>query len=105
MRTDLALRLACVENWLTDRIRQGLGALAQAAEVRTTAHLGRADSRFNTHSTLSLFARLDEVRALKAALAGPINRSLALESLLRSLAGERPSGAGRQTREAGHKRS
>jgi DNA polymerase III subunit delta' len=89
-RADLEVRLACVENWLTDHIRRGLGARAHAAELRTTAHPRHVDSVYNSHS---LFARLDEARGLKAALAGPINRSLALESLLRSLAGEGTRGA------------
>lgn len=83
-RSELAVRLACVENWLTDRIRRGLGARPQDAEVRTMAQPREAVS---VYKLLPLFSRLDDVRALKAALAGPINRSLALESVLRSFGG------------------
>jgi DNA polymerase III subunit delta' len=81
-RSELPLRLACVENWLTERIRRTLTAARQDAELRATAQPPRADSVINTRT---LFGLLDAVRDLKAALATPINRSLALESLLRSL--------------------
>jgi DNA polymerase-3 subunit delta' len=81
-RTELPLRLACIENWLTERIRRSLGVPAHAAEVRSGAHRRAGDSVMNTRA---LFQRLEQVRELRAALATPINRSLALESLLRSL--------------------
>jgi DNA polymerase III subunit delta' len=81
-RSELALRLACVENWLTERIRRVLTAPPQDAELRATAQSRHADSVINRRT---LFRLLDAVRDFKAALATPINRSLALESLLRSL--------------------
>jgi DNA polymerase III subunit delta' len=81
-RSELPLRLACVENWLTERIRHSLAGPPQNAELRATAQPRRADSVLNTRT---LFGLLDAVRELKAALATPMNRSLALESLLRSL--------------------
>ncbi|HTW38554.1 MAG TPA: DNA polymerase III subunit delta' [Steroidobacteraceae bacterium] len=81
-RAELPLRLACVENWLTERIRAALAGTPQSAELRATAQPRRADSVINTPT---LFRLLDAVRELKAALVTPINRSLALESLLRSL--------------------
>jgi DNA polymerase-3 subunit delta' len=81
-RTELALRLTCFENWLTDRIRGGLGAGTYSAEMRDGAHLGRPDTGSNV---TRLFDLLDQLRALRAALASPVNRSLVLESLLRSL--------------------
>ncbi len=81
-RSELPLRLTCLENWLTDCIRRGLAPSARPAELRATTHPPRADSVMNTRA---LFHLLDGVRGLKAALAAPINRSLALESLLRSL--------------------
>ena len=81
-RTELPLRLACIENWLTERIRRGCGVPANAQEVRSGAHPRGGDSVMNTRA---LFQRLEQVRELRAALATPINRSLALESLLRSL--------------------
>jgi DNA polymerase-3 subunit delta' len=81
-RTELALRLACFENWLTDRIRRGLGAGTYSVEMRDGAHPGRPDTGSNV---TRLFELLDQLRALRAALATPVNRSLVLESLLRSL--------------------
>jgi len=81
-RAELPLRLACIENWLTERIRRGLLTRTQRAELRGSAHTGRGDSVINT---AALFQALDGVRELKSALGTPINRALALESLLRSL--------------------
>jgi len=81
-RSELPLRLACLENWLTECIRQSLAGSAGAAEVRAGAHQRGADFVMNTPA---LFGLLDRVRELKAALPTPINRSLALESLLRSV--------------------
>jgi len=81
-RSELALRLTCFENWLTERIHGRLVIPANRAEVRSGAHSRPPDSVLNTQV---LFELLDRVRELKAALATPINRSLALESLLRSL--------------------
>ncbi len=81
-RTELPLRLACLENWLTECIRHGFAGSPEARELRATAHTASANSVINTRT---LFRLLDAVRGLKAALAVPINRALALESLLRSL--------------------
>lgn len=81
-RSELALRLACVENWLTQRIRHSLSPPPQNSELRATAQPGRRESVMNTQT---LFRLLDTVRDLRAALATPINRALVLESLLRSL--------------------
>ncbi len=81
-RSELPLRLACIENWLTERIRRGLAAAGEAAEVRASAHPSPAESAINPRA---LFDLLDRVRELKTQLSTPINRSLALESLLRSL--------------------
>jgi DNA polymerase-3 subunit delta' len=81
-RTELALRLTCFENWLTDRIRRALGAGTYSVELRDGAHTGRPDPGSNVPR---LFDLLDQLRALRVALATPVNRSLVLESLLRSL--------------------
>jgi DNA polymerase-3 subunit delta' len=81
-RSELPLRLTCLENWLTEWIRRSLAAKPQASEMSVKAYSPRADSGMNTRG---LFELLDGVRALKAQLAAPINRSLVLESLLRSL--------------------
>jgi DNA polymerase III subunit delta' len=81
-RTELALRLSCLENWLTERIRRSLGAGTYSMEMRDGAHLAHPDPRSNAPQ---LFDLLEQLRALRAALATPVNRSLVLESLLRSL--------------------
>jgi DNA polymerase-3 subunit delta' len=81
-RSELGLRLACLENWLTERIRRTLGAGTYSTEMRDGAHPARPDPRSNAPQ---LFDLLDQLRGLRAALATPVNRSLVLESLLRSL--------------------
>lgn len=81
-RTELALRLACFENWLTERIRGGLGAGTYSVEMRDGAHPARPEPGSNV---TRLFDLLDQLRTLRAALSTPVNRSLVLESLLRSL--------------------
>jgi DNA polymerase III subunit delta' len=81
-RSELALRLACIENWLTEHIRRGAGVGAQHAELRARAHPISHESVINTQA---LFRTLDGVRELRAALGTGINRALVLESLLRSL--------------------
>lgn len=81
-RSELPLRLTCFENWLTERIRRGLGAGTYSAELRDGTHPGRLDPGSNVRR---LFDLLDQLRSLRAALATSVNRSLVLESLLRSL--------------------
>ncbi len=81
-RTELALRLACFETWLTERIRRALNVGTYSVEMRDGTHPGGPDPGSNVPR---LFDLLDQLRALRAALATPVNRSLALESLLRSL--------------------
>lgn len=81
-RSELPLRLACVENWLTDRIRDQVGGGALFTELRAGAHpRGHADSL----DLRELFGLLDAVRELKSSFDAPINRGLALEGVLRSL--------------------
>ena len=81
-RSELPLRLACVENWLTDRIRAQAGSGAFFTEVRAGAHPRGHGKSLDLHQ---LFGLLDAVRELKSSFDAPINRGLALESLLRSL--------------------
>jgi len=81
-RSELPLRLICVENWLTDRIRRQAGGRAFFTEVRPGAHpRGPAESL----DLRELFGLLDAVRELKSSFDAPLNRGLALEGLLRSL--------------------
>jgi DNA polymerase-3 subunit delta' len=82
-RTDLALRLLCIENWLTDRIRGHFADANFSVEVHGAAHLQRGTQ---TPTICRLFNLTDAAQELKAALDAPINRALALESLLRQLA-------------------
>jgi DNA polymerase-3 subunit delta' len=81
-RTELALRLACFETWLTERIRRTLGVGTYSVELRDGTHPDRPDPGSNAPR---LFDLLDQLRALRAALSTPVNRALALESLLRSI--------------------
>jgi DNA polymerase-3 subunit delta' len=81
-RSEPSLRLACVENWLTERIRGQAGAGSLFTEVRAGAHSRGAGKSLDLHQ---LFGLLDVVRELKSSFEAPINRGLALESLLRSL--------------------
>jgi DNA polymerase-3 subunit delta' len=85
-RADPALRLRCFENWLTERIRRHFGSPGQTAEIRPTTHLPRPASILNIRG---LFELTERVRELRSMLDEPINRSLAIEMLLRQLAGQR----------------
>ncbi len=81
-RSELPLRLKCVENWLTERIRAGMGGGGVFTEVRAGAHPGGQAESLDLRQ---LFGLLDAVRELKSSFDAPINRGLALEGLLRSL--------------------
>jgi DNA polymerase-3 subunit delta' len=81
-RAELELRLNCFENWLTERVRRSLGAGTYSVEMRDGTHPVGADPGSNAPR---LFELLDQLRSLRAALGSPVNRSLALESLLRSV--------------------
>jgi len=85
-RSELPLRLTCVENWLTERIRGNVGGGSGFTEVRPGTHPLRHGESLDLRQ---LFGLLDAVRELKAAFDAPINRGLALESLLRSLEARR----------------
>lgn len=81
-RSELPLRLSCVENWLTERIRGRLGGGGDFTKVRPGAHPRGPTESLDLRQ---LFGLLDTVRELKSSFDAPINRGLALESLLRSL--------------------
>ena len=86
-RSEVALRLRCFENWLTERIRERTGAAGLLTEVRAGTHLSVRRPDLNIRQ---LFEVLDGVRELKSSLDAPLNRGLALESLLRRLATRGP---------------
>ncbi len=83
-RGELALRLACFETWLTDRIRTGLSGDAAPTEMRASAH-----RRVRPLTIKGTFELLDAVRELRSSLDVPINKGVALEAVLRSLAPHR----------------
>jgi DNA polymerase III subunit delta' len=82
-RSEPGLRLRCFENWLTDRIRRHIAPSGNSVEMRSALHLPPGVSILNIRR---LFELADGVRDLRSALDVPINRSLALEMLLRRLA-------------------
>jgi DNA polymerase-3 subunit delta' len=81
-RSEPELRLKCFENWLTERIRSQVAAGAPPVEIRRSAHLPAGTSVPNIRG---LFDLADGVRDLRSSLEVPLNRSLALEALLRQL--------------------
>ena len=82
-RSELPVRLRCFENWLTNRIRIEAGVAHTSDEIRGSAPLSRGAA---TPKLRGLFELMDGVRELKIALDSPLNKSLALEGLLRRLA-------------------
>ena len=82
-RSDLPLRLRCIENWLTEQIRAHSGSDGFFTKVGVGAHPARAQPVLNMGY---LFELLDGVRELKSALDAPINKGLALEAILRRFA-------------------
>jgi DNA polymerase-3 subunit delta' len=81
-RAELPLRLRCFENWLTERIRSQSESRAFLTEVGAVTYLQRPQTVLNIRQ---LFELLDGVRDLESALDTPINRGLALETLLRQV--------------------
>jgi len=79
-RADLPLRLRCIENWLTERIRAHCGSDGFFTKVGAAPYPAARAGGLNTGQ---LFELMDGVRELKSALDTPINRGLALEGLLR----------------------
>jgi DNA polymerase-3 subunit delta' len=74
-----ALRLRCLENWVTDRIVAWAGGRAASAEMRSAPHLPRPASALNIQA---LFALLDAVREARSLAETPVNKALVLERLL-----------------------
>jgi len=81
-RSDLELRLTCLENWITERIRRAAGVDADSVKPHAGTHLPRARPESNIRK---LFELLDSVRELRMLLDTPLNRALALENILRRI--------------------
>lgn len=81
-RGEVGLRLRCIENWLTDRIRRAEREGLFMTEVRAAPYLSGGRPVLNIRE---LFGLLEEARELRATLDVPLNRGLALEALLRRL--------------------
>ena len=86
-RDNLALRLRCSENWLTEQVRQRARTGTFMTEVRAAPYLRGGDAFLNIQE---LFGLADEVRELRATLDVPLNRGLAVEALFRRLAPAAP---------------
>jgi DNA polymerase-3 subunit delta' len=82
-RAELPLRLRCIENWLTERIRAHYGSERFFTKVGNTPYSAQPNAVLNMSH---LFELVDGVRELKSALDTPINRGLALEAILRRFA-------------------
>jgi DNA polymerase-3 subunit delta' len=85
-RQHYGLRLASIENWITDRLLDSAGAKTESGEMRDAAHLSRGDTRLNIRQ---LFAALDAVREARMLAETPVNKTLVLERLMWMLANAR----------------
>jgi hypothetical protein len=79
-RSELPLRLRCIENWLTDQIRAHCGSDGFFTKLGAATHPPRVKPVLNMGC---LFELMDAVRELKSLLDSPINKGLALEAILR----------------------
>jgi DNA polymerase-3 subunit delta' len=85
-RQHYELRLAAIENWITDRLRESAGVRRESTEMRPATHLPGGDARLNIRQ---LFAALDAVREARVLAESPVNKTLVLERLLWMLASAR----------------
>lgn len=89
---DYALRLACLESWLTLRLDRAARAAGQMQQLRDSAYLPSGRSALNMKNLVGLLERLHELRRLGST---SVNRALALEQLLWELAPRRAMEPGR----------
>ena len=78
-KDDLALRLNCIESYLTRRVLEGPEITAQTAEMRVGAHLSGPDLDINIATALGL---LDGVKELRQQASTSLNKALLVERLL-----------------------
>ena len=82
-KSELSLRLRCIENWLTEQIRAHCGSDGFFTKLGAATHSPRVKPVLNMGY---LFELMDAVRELKSSLDSPINKGLALEVILRRFA-------------------
>lgn len=83
VRSELPLRLRCVELWLNEQIQQR----AQRRVLQDSAGSAAVSVDPASHLHIqALFGLLERVREMRSSLDAPLNRGLALEGLLRRLA-------------------
>jgi DNA polymerase-3 subunit delta' len=82
-KLELPALLGCIENYLTSQVLARVAPAAQNSELRDAAHLPAGDLDINI---AAVFGVLDGLRELRLLAATPINKALALESLLWRLA-------------------
>jgi hypothetical protein len=83
VKSELPLRLRCVELWLTEQIRQR--AARRESLLKEASGGTVADPASHLHIQ-ALFTLVERVREMSASLDAPLNRGLSLEGLLRRLA-------------------
>ena len=99
-RDDLGLRLAAIENWITDRVREWAGGSADSAEMRADPYLPEPHATLNIRA---LFEALDGVREARRLEDTPVNKALLLERLLWRLTAAGGNRARTQAREQGNR--
>ena len=82
-RDGYGLRLDCIENWITDRIRAAARGGAGVSQMRAATHLPATGLALNIRA---LFEALDLVREARGLAESTVNKSLVLERLLWRLA-------------------
>jgi hypothetical protein len=83
VRDAFDLRMACAENWVTERLLQQVGVSEAPAELHTGTHRPVLDSLKNAAGLVRL---ADALRELANLATTGLNRALAIEQLLWQLA-------------------
>jgi DNA polymerase III subunit delta' len=79
VREGLSLRLACFENWVTQRVAEQIRPAADVTDLRTSTHLPAPAARMNIAQLIRLIDGLHELGRLAF---GSLNKGLDLEQLL-----------------------
>jgi DNA polymerase III subunit delta' len=78
-KSELDLRLACTESWLTDQLDAATGQPGNSTEVRSRTHLPGPGKDLNIRTLIELHRGVRDLRGL---LHTSINKAFAVESLL-----------------------